>query len=133
MYGATIGKLGILAHPATTNQACCAILQNEDLFGYVYIYSYLLENRKKIINLGQGAAQQNINQIIIKNLEMLKPPEKIMMQFNGLTNPLFELMKVLQSKNYILQYSRDLLLPRLVSGELDVSEMEINTGENGHE
>ena len=50
MYGATIGKLGILAIPAATNQACCAILKKKELFCHQYIFLFLLENRKKIFS-----------------------------------------------------------------------------------
>ncbi len=47
MYGATIGQLGILAEPSTTNQACCAVQKTaqHSAFDYAYAYLYLLHNR----------------------------------------------------------------------------------------
>ena len=126
MYGATIGKLGILSSPMSTNQACCAILQKKEPFGYSYAYLSLLENREKIISLGMGAAQQNISQIVIRGYQMLKPNEEVVSEFNNIIEPLQELIRVLQNKNINLQASRDFLLPQLISGELDVSELDIH-------
>ena len=127
MYGATIGMLGIFTSPAATNQACCAILNNNSLFSSYYAFLYLLENREKIFSLGMGAAQQNISQQVIKALEILKPSNEVMRKFNDLAEPLFKTIKVLQHKNINLRQTRDLLLPRLISGEIDVENLDINT------
>lgn len=128
MYGATIGKLAILANPSTTNQACCAILSQTDLFGYSYAFSYLLDNREKIFSLGMGAAQQNISQQVIKKFQILKPTNEIMKAFNEVANPILETIKVLQQKNDNLRKTRDLLLPKLISGQIDVENLDIDTG-----
>ncbi len=129
MYGATIGKLGILTSPASTNQACCAILTNNSSFSSYYAFLYLLENREKIFSLGMGAAQQNISQQVIKALEILKPSNEVMINFNNLVEPLFKTIKILQHKNINLRRTRDLLLPKLISGEIDVENLDIKTGE----
>lgn len=120
LYGATIGKLGILALPASTNQACCALLPKEEIYGRGYAYFYFLANRQKIIALGAGAAQQNISQVIVKQLEILKPPPEVMDKFNSFVEPLLDMICSLQAKTDNLLRTRDLLLPRLVSGEVEV-------------
>jgi type I restriction enzyme S subunit len=125
MYGATIGMLGILASPAATNQACCAILEDTPSFGHSYAFLYLLENRNELINLGMGAAQQNISQRVIKNFKMLKPTTPILRRFNDSVDPIFDYIKVLQSQVANLRRTRDLLLPRLISGEVDVSDLSL--------
>lgn len=125
MYGATIGRLGILAEPSTTNQACCAIIPKSKIFQYNYIFSYLKYYIEKIINLGMGAAQQNISQELIKDLKIKKPPEHLMNKFNNATLSFFELKKSLQQKNQLLQETRDLLLPRLISGKLSVADINV--------
>ncbi len=129
MYGATIGKLAILAQPASTNQACCAIIKINDLFQHHYIFSFLLVNREKIFSLGAGAAQQNISQTVIQKMKILKPSNTIMKMFNEFVAPNFEHIKSLQLKNRNLRRNRDLLLPKLISGEVDVSSLDITTGE----
>lgn len=74
MYGATIGRLGILQIPATTNQACCAC----ELFSGIYnkyLFYFLLANRKNFIKQGAGGAQPNISKAkIIDTIIPLPPP-----------------------------------------------------------
>ena len=57
MYGATIGKLGVLAMPCATNQACCACAVNEELVDKSYLFYYLLSQRTGFLQLGAGGAQ----------------------------------------------------------------------------
>lgn len=64
MYGATIGKLGILTLPATTNQACCACQPIESVNNW-YLFYYLMSIRKQFIDSAEGGAQPNISRIKI--------------------------------------------------------------------
>ena len=73
MYGATVGKLGILKVESTTNQACCAMIPNENISNYRFLFYALLNFREKLINLACGAAQQNLNQDIIKSFYLPFP------------------------------------------------------------
>ena len=72
LYGATIGRMGILGIEAATNQACAAFktygVKNK------YVYYYLLFKRKYLIEKGQGGAQPNISQGILKEEEIPIPP-----------------------------------------------------------
>lgn len=120
MYGATVGQLGILDIDATTNQACCAVMEKQEPFDYSYIFYTLLEGRNKLIGLKQGAAQQNINQGIIKEFKILKPPKDILKEFQAKLYPLLDQVSVIKKKNDMLKESRDLLLPKLVSGEINL-------------
>lgn len=120
LYGATIGKLGVLTKESSTNQACCALISRDTTFNYCYIFLYLLHNRKRIVELRQGAAQQNISQELIRELEIVKPSLVIMNNFNDSIMPIFNLIANLQSKKNNLRRTRDLLLPKLMSGEVEV-------------
>ena len=60
MYGATIGKLGILNIPSTTNQACCACIKYADI-NIKYLFYYLLSERDNLRKKGEGGAQPNIS------------------------------------------------------------------------
>lgn len=71
MYGATIGRLGVLCTVAATNQACCAI--NCQKIDTIFLFHLLLLNRPNIIELGCGAGQPNISQDIVRSLELLVP------------------------------------------------------------
>lgn len=75
MYGATIGKLGLLSQPSTTNQACCAIIQKDEIQSNYYILNWLIENREYVLSFRMGAAQENISQQIIRNLVVSIPKE----------------------------------------------------------
>ena len=73
MYGATIGKLGILQIEATTNQACCACICYEGMWNK-YLFYYLLSQRKSYIAMGAGGAQPNISKDKIVNSIIALPP-----------------------------------------------------------
>jgi len=120
MYGATIGKLGILAKAATCNQACCALIAKRPNFGPEYIFLALSIRRSDILALRMGAAQQNISQEVIKAFPLLCPTDDVMERFNRLVAPAMKLIGLLQAKNSILRTTRDMLLPKLISGEIPV-------------
>ena len=73
MYGATIGKLGILTFPATTNQACCACFQYDAVI-QDYLFYFLLSQRNEFIAKGGGGAQPNISKEIIVGTMIPIPP-----------------------------------------------------------
>ena len=73
MYGATIGKIGILTYPATTNQACCACDVSHGI-EKEYLFYFLLSHREKFIKLGGGGAQPNISKEKIINTYIPMPP-----------------------------------------------------------
>ena len=73
MYGATIGKLGILTFPASTNQACCACIKYFAITRS-YLFYFLLSHRAAFIANGGGGAQPNISKDIIVNTVIPLPP-----------------------------------------------------------
>ena len=73
MYGATIGKLGILQVEATTNQACCACIPYAGMWNK-YLFYFLMANRRTFIKMGEGGAQPNISKEKIVNALMPLPP-----------------------------------------------------------
>lgn len=73
MYGATIGKLGILDISATTNQACCACIPYEGIHNK-YLFYYLMSMRRSYIGMAEGGAQPNISKEKIVNSLIPLPP-----------------------------------------------------------
>lgn len=73
MYGATIGKIGILGIETTTNQACC-VLADPKRFDIKFIYYWFHSNKQNIISLSYGGGQPNISQELIRNLRVQCPP-----------------------------------------------------------
>ncbi len=121
MYGATIGQLGINKMKATCNQACCVLRPKKDkAFGICYLFHFFKENREFIIGLGNGAAQQNLSQVLINKLKIVNPNKEILEIFEKKESLFFEKIYHLQQQITNLTQQRDLLLPRLMSGKLEV-------------
>ena len=74
MYGATVGKLAILGTEMTCNQAACAMIVDPDKADHRYLYYALLNDRSRIVDRANGAAQQNLSARTIKALEYSFPP-----------------------------------------------------------
>lgn len=123
MYGATVGEYAIISKEMTCNQAICAIIPNEK-YPYTYIYEYIKLSKEKIKTLAIGSAQQNISQVLIKDLPVHKNINKIK-EYHFKTRNLFELIKNNQIENEKLKQLRDTLLPKLMSGEIDVDKVEV--------
>ena len=74
MYGATIGKLGILQLPATTNQACCACVPFTGVYNK-FLFYFLMSQKAAFIKRGEGGAQPNISKEKIVATLMPLPPK----------------------------------------------------------
>ena len=74
LYGATVGRTGILGIDAATNQAVCAIFPLDNAFTAEYIAYWLRSQRQNLIDLSVGGAQPNISQGIVRSLRMPLPP-----------------------------------------------------------
>ena len=100
MYGATIGKLGILTFPATTNQACCACVEYFAITQY-YLFYFLLSHRDIFIAKGGGGAQPNISKEIIVNTSIPLPPlaeqHRIVVKIEELFSILDDIQKSLEA------------------------------------
>ena len=116
MYGATVGQYAVLSHPMTCNQAVCALLPNEN-YPYTYLFMVAKNIKEELANKAIGSAQQNISQVIIKDIDISSDIEKIK-QFHKIVCPHFEVMEKNQKENETLATLRDTLLPKLMNGEI---------------
>lgn len=98
--------------------ADCSYYQNEDNIWFVYSSLKFIESAIK--NLQVGSAQPHVYAKNINKLNIIIPEEKYIKMYNDFVNPMFEEIKKLNEKNKILIQQRDLLLPRLMSGKLEV-------------
>ncbi|KKH15385.1 restriction endonuclease subunit S [Methanosarcina mazei] len=74
LYGATIGKLGILNIDAATNQACANCQINPQMINPMFLFYYLLSQREELIKAGQGGAQPNLTNGIVRAWPITLPP-----------------------------------------------------------
>lgn len=113
MYGATIGKLGLLKCDAATNQACCAIFPKKT--DVLYLYYFLLHNRENIIAMGCGAGQPNVSQEIVKKINIPIPPtieeqQRIANALSDVDTLIANLEKLIAKKKNIKQGAMQQLL-----------------------
>jgi type I restriction enzyme S subunit len=121
----TVGRLGILTQPSTFNQAACGLIPKQGSTTTSFLFFKLLEMRDHFNNIAQGAAQQNISVQKVSSAKFVLPPFELIQQFDVTVSPILDLIRNLLMKNANLRRMRDLLLPRLVSGEVGVSGLEV--------
>lgn len=129
MTGATIGKFTMVPKMHKTilvNQRVGKFFLGENPINKIpFIYCTLKQPEiiSEIINRGQGSAQPNISASDIMSIPCVIPQTDEINNFNLQTAPMFELIINNQVENLILAKTRDLLLPRLMSGEIDISNI----------
>ena len=126
MYGATIGRLGILGVQAATNQACC-VLAGEIFLSVRFAYYWLLASKQPIIDLyAVGGGQPNINQEIIANLRVPAPgideQREITNFLDGAVARIDLLTEKTQLSIDLLKERRSALIIASVTGQIDVRE-----------
>ena len=126
----TLGRFAMVDNsvlPANTNQAVAIIRPDETKVTPAYLYSFFIGNwhneyySKRI----QQAVQANLSLTTIKSLPIAVLKNTTMNNYDKLVSPLFALMKSNEEENRRLSKLRDTLLPRLMSGELDVSNLDL--------
>ena len=99
--------------------------EQENLRYYLYIWFKWLYGQSLIQGIKGGSAQPKFNKTDFKNLPIFLPPDDLLEQFHQIVKPMFELIDENNTENQSLTRTRDTILPRLMSGELDVSDIEI--------
>jgi type I restriction enzyme, S subunit len=103
MYGANVGQLGWLKAPATVNQAVCALIADDDKADWRYLFYALLLNRHDLTIQAQGAAQQNLNQDLIRQFHIDLPSLPIQRRIAGILSAYDDLIENSQRRIKILE------------------------------
>ena len=90
-----------------------------------YLYLYFKFIRKKLVVLGNGSVFTNLKTDILKNYPTELPSEAVLANFESIVKPMFEQILALTRENQRLNILKDTLLPKLMSGELDVSNIDL--------
>ena len=121
MYaGSNVGKLGYLDTEMTCSQACCILYDKRKFSSKHYLFHYLLSIREYLQNISFGAAQQNISQDLINKVNIIMPNDEVVRLFEEKINDIYNETRILLKQNKVLIQQRDMLLPRLMSGKLEV-------------
>jgi len=125
---ATLGVISINTTEACTNQGFITCIPNER-FPLYTLFFWLKENVEYFISLGTGATFKEITKGIFKTIELIVPEQLIISQFEEVIQPFTLQILNLQRKNKSLRRTREMLLPKLISGEVDVSDLDITIPE----
>lgn len=131
MTGATIGKFSLVStfSDVYVNQRVGKFYLGENpikKLPFIYCTLKMKEVFEDIVNKGQGSAQPNISSNDLENINCVIPNIKIIDDFNNYASPIFYKIIINQIENNTLSKTRDLLLPKLLSGELDVSNVSLD-------
>jgi type I restriction enzyme S subunit len=126
---ATIGVVSIATTEACTNQGFITCIPNDSISSY-HLYFWLLENQQTIASFASGATFKEISRTVFRRLPIAVPPKDVAKAFVKVVDPVAKLVEVLLKQDLVLRNTRDLLLPRLISGELDVSNITIDAEED---
>lgn len=93
----------------------------ESRFSNEYLYLYFKYIRQQLVNLSNSSVFNNLKTDILKGYPTILPDEETLQRFDGIIKPMFLQMQNLTRESHDLMDLRDTILPRLMSGELDVS------------
>lgn len=105
MYGATVGKTGILKIRAATNQAVCAIRPKENNFNIEFLKFYLIFIRPQLLRERYGGAQPNISQTLIQDLKI---PLPLLKEQKNIAAFLFKIQQAIEIQESIIEKTREL-------------------------
>ncbi|MCD7949845.1 MAG: restriction endonuclease subunit S [Erysipelotrichaceae bacterium] len=122
--GATLGQVSLLEIDSCANQSVVGILPNNYL-SYEFVYPFIKSNIDELISHQTGGTQQHINKQNIEGLEIYVPDEETMKNYCNIIAALYALIASNCFKINILTNLRDILLSKLMSDEIDVSNIDI--------
>ncbi|NDV80911.1 restriction endonuclease subunit S [Bacteroides sp. 51] len=119
---APIGYLSIASNKICTNQGFKSIVPHAEI-GTPFIYYYLKTNTVEIESKASGSTFKEASGTLMNSLPVVIPELKTLCNFNEILNPLFEIQEKNEAKNRKLSQLRDSILPKLMSGELKISDL----------
>lgn len=123
----TIGELLLLNNEPLNyefQRSVAMVKPNPSVVSSAYLYESLLSNRAKLINSAHGAVQQCLFISDIAEFPIRIPQQDILSEFDTIVTPMLDIVTANENENIKLSQLRDTLLPKLMSGEIDVSDLE---------
>ncbi len=121
---APIGYIAIADGEVTTNQGFKSVVPHENV-GTAFVYYFLRNALPTIENMASGTTFKEISGSAMKAVPAIVPDSISLKAFSDFCDPIFQEQRTLEAENRRLSTIRDTLLPKLMSGELDVSEIEL--------
>ena len=121
---APIGYIAIASGEVTTNQGFKSVVPKPEI-GTAYVYCFLKHTLPVIEGMASGSTFKEVSGSTMKNVPAVIPDTETLTCFNEFCAPIFAQQRILEEQNQSLAALRDSLLPKLMSGELDVSGIQL--------
>lgn len=121
---APIGYIAIASGEVTTNQGFKSVVPKPEI-GTAFVYYFLKHNLLIIEGMASGSTFKEVSGSTMKNIPAIVPDFETIAQFNDFCAPIFAQQRILEEQNQSLAALRDSLLPKLMSGEIDVSTVQL--------
>lgn len=127
---APIGYIAIADDELATNQGFKSVIPNPEV-GTAFVYCFLKRNSRRIADMGAGTTFPEVSGKMMKAVELKLPEPETCRLFSTFAKPLLRMQRKCEVENVALESLRDTLLPKLMSGEIDVSKVNL-TQLNSH-
>ena len=121
---APIGYIAIASNEVTTNQGFKSVIPYSEI-GTAFVYFFLKHGLPVIESAASGSTFKEISGSAMKNIPAIIPDRNTLDQFNSFCAPIFAQQKILEDQNYSLAMLRDSLLPKLMSGAIDIASIQL--------
>ena len=121
---APIGYIAIAAGEVTTNQGFKSVIPKPEI-GTPFVYFFLKHNLPVIEGMASGSTFKEVSGSTMKNIPAVIPDAETLARFNDFCAPIFAQQCILEEQSQSLAALRDNLLPKLMSGKIDVSDIQI--------
>ena len=121
---APIGYIAIASGEVTTNQGFKSVVPKPEI-GTAYVYYFLKYTLPVIEGMASGSTFKEVSGSTMKNVPAVIPDTETLACFNDFCTPIFAQQRILEEQNQSLAALRDSLLPKLMSGEIDVSDIQL--------
>ena len=121
---APIGYIAIAAGEVTTNQGFKSVVPKPEI-GTPFVYFFLKHNLPVIEGMASGSTFKEVSGSTMKNIPATIPDVETLARFNDFCTPIFAQQRILEEQSQSLAALRDNLLPKLMSGEIDVSDIQL--------
>lgn len=121
---APIGYIAVAAGEVATNQGFKSIVPKPEI-GTAFVYYFLKHNLPIIEGMASGSTFKEVSGSTMKGVPAVIPDTDTIARFNDFCSPIFAQQRILEEQNHSLAALRDNLLPKLMSGEIDVSAVKL--------
>lgn len=121
---APIGYIAIASNEVTTNQGFKSVIPYLEI-GTAFVYFFLKHSLPVIESAASGSTFKEISGSAMKNIPAIIPDRNTLDQFNSFCAPIFAQQKILEEQNHSLAMLRDSLLPKLMSGAIDIASIQL--------